>query len=196
MNRASEKLVGNIERVTYHNGDNRFAVLKTTVKGQRDLVTVVGHLAFAIPGEYIEANGRWVVDRNHGQQFKADSIRTTHPGTPEGMQRFLGSGFVKGIGPHFATKLVEAFGEQVFEIIENEPERLTEIRGIGKTRQERITLSWHEQRVVREIMVFLHSHGVGTGRAVRIYKTYGDDVIGIVKSNPYRLTHSNSCPKW
>jgi exodeoxyribonuclease V alpha subunit len=189
MNRTSENLTGTIERVTYHNADNGFAVLKIVADGQRDLVTVVGHLAFAIPGEYIEAKGRWVVDRNHGQQLKADSIRTTHPGTPEGMKRYLGSGFVKGIGPHFATKLVETFGENVFQVIKNEPERLTEIRGIGKTRRERITNSWHEQRVVREIMVFLHGHGVGTARAVRIYKTYGDDAIGIVKSNPYRLAH-------
>ena len=145
MNRAPESLVGSIERVTFHNADNGFAVLKTTVKGHRDLVTVVGHLAFAIPGEYVEAEGRWIVDRNHGQQFKADSIRTTHPGSPEGMERYLGSGFVKGIGPHFAAKLVETFGVKVFEIIDKKPERLTEVHGIGKTRQERIASSWHHQ---------------------------------------------------
>ena len=189
MNRASESLVGSIERVTFHNADNGFAVLKTAVKGHRDLVTLVGHLAFVIPGEFVEAEGRWVVDRDHGQQFKADSIRTTHPGSSEGMERYLGSGFVKGIGPHFAAKLVEMFGVKVFEIIDKQPERLTEVHGIGKTRQERIASSWHEQRVVREIMVFLHSYGVGTARAVRIYKTYGDDAIGTVRANPYRLAH-------
>ncbi len=100
MTTTPETLVGSIERVTFHNPDNGFAVLKTTVKGHRDLVTVVGHLAFAIRGEFVEANGRWIVDREHGQQFKADSIRTTHPGSPEGMERYLGSGFVKGTGPH------------------------------------------------------------------------------------------------
>ncbi len=131
----------------------------------------MGHLAFAIPGEFVEASGRWVVDRDHGQQFKADSIRTTYPGNSEGMERYLGSGFVKGIGPHFAAKLVEMFGVKVFEIIDQQPERLVEVHGIGKTRQERIASSWHEQRVVREIMVFLHSYGVGTARAVRSRKT-------------------------
>ena len=189
MDRGPENLVGTIERVTFHNPDNGFAVLKIAVKGRREVATVVGHLAFAIPGEYVEAAGQWVVSRDHGQQFKADSIRTTHPGSPEGMQRYLGSGLIKGIGPHFAGRLVETFGDQVFEVIEHHADRLTEIRGIGKTRQERITLSWQEQRVVREIMVFLHSYGVGTARAVRIYKTYGEDAIGIVKANPYRLAH-------
>ena len=124
MARAPESLVGSIERVTFHNPDNGFAVLNTTVKGQRDLVTFVGHLTFATPGEFVEASGRWAVDRGLGQQFKANSIRTTHPGSPEGMEQYLGSGFVTGIGPHFAAKLVESFGEEVFEIIEEEPERL------------------------------------------------------------------------
>jgi exodeoxyribonuclease V alpha subunit len=145
MNRASETLVGSIERVTFHNPENGFAVLKVVTKGMSDPATVVGHLAFAIPGEFIEASGSWIVDQDHGQQFKAESPRTTHPGSPEGMQRYLGSGFVKGIGPHFAAKLVEAFGDKVFEIIEHQPQRLTEVRGIGKTRQERIALGWREQ---------------------------------------------------
>ena len=182
-----ESLSGSIERVTFHNPDNGFAVLKTTVRGRRDIVTVVGHLALAVPGEYIEATGRWVVDREHGQQFKAESLRTTHPATPEGIEKYLGSGLVKGIGPTFAARLVEAFGTNVFEIIEHEPERLRDVPGIGPTRRDRITKGWHEQRVVREIMVFLQGHGVGTLRAVRIYKTYGEDAIGIVKQNPYRL---------
>ena len=184
---ALETLSGDIERVTFHNPDNGFAVLKANVRGRRDLVTVVGRLAMAVPGEYIEATGRWVVDREHGQQFKADSLRTTHPATPEGIEKYLGSGLVKGIGPHFAARLVETFGTEVFKIIENEPKRLTEISGIGSGRRDRITKGWREQRVVREIMVFLQGHGVGTARAVRIYKTYGDDAIGIVKQNPYRL---------
>ena len=184
-----ENLSGNIERVTFHNPDNGFAVLKTTVRGRRDVVTVVGHLAMAVPGEYIEAAGRWVVDREHGQQFKAESLRTTHPATPEGIEKYLGSGLVKGIGPTFAARLVAAFGTNVFEIIEHEPERLRDVPGIGPARRDRITKGWHEQRVVREIMVFLQGHGVGTARAVRICKTYGDDAIGIVKQSPFRLAY-------
>ena len=186
---TAEALAGSIERVTFHNPDSGFAVLRLKVKGRSELVSVVGHLPSAAAGEYVEAEGWWVIDKEHGQQFKATTMRTTHPSSPEGIEKYLGSGFIKGIGPHFAKKLVQTFGEQVFEVIEKQPERLTEVRGIGATRQERITKSWHDQRVVREIMVFLQGHGVGTARAVRIYKTYGDDAIGIVKQNPYRLAY-------
>ncbi len=186
---TTEALAGSIERVTFHNPDSGFAVLRLKVKGRIDLITVIGHLPSAAAGEYVEAEGWWVIDKEYGQQFKAATMRTTHPSSPEGIEKYLGSGFIKGIGPHFAKELVQTFGEQVFEIIEKQPERLTEVRGIGVTRQERITKSWHDQRVVREIMVFLQGHGVGTARAVRIYKTYGDDAIGIVKQNPYRLAY-------
>jgi len=180
---------GTIERVTYHNAENGFSVIQVNVRGHRDFVTVVGFLAAAVGGEFVEATGRWVIDKQHGQQFKADSMRTTHPATPEGMEKYLGSGLIKGIGPVFAGKLVQTFGEQVLQVIADQPDRLTEVPGIGPTRQKRITKSWHEQRVVREIMVFLQGHGVGTARAVRIYKTYGDDAIGMVKQNSYRLAH-------
>ena len=183
---------GTIERVTFHNAENGFSVLQIKVRGHRDLVTVVGYVAAAIGGEFVEASGRWVIDKQHGQQFRADSMRTTHPSTPEGMEKYLGSGLIKGIGPVFAGKLVQAFGEQVFEVIADRPDRLLEVPGIGPTRQKRITGSWHEQRVVREIMVFLQGHGVGTARAVRIHRTYGDDAIGAVKQNPYRLAHDIS----
>jgi exodeoxyribonuclease V alpha subunit len=186
---TTEALTGSIERVTFHNPDNGFAVLRVKARNVRDLVTVVGHLPSATAGEFIEASGQWVVNKEHGQQFKADAMRTTHPATPEGMEKYLGSGFIKGIGPHFAKKLVQTFGRQVFEVIEHEPARLTEVPGIGPTRKERITKSWRDQRIVREIMVFLQGHGVGTARAVRIHKTYGDDAIGLVKQNPYRLAY-------
>ncbi len=106
---ATGTLEGTIERVTYHNADNGFAVIQLKVSGRRDLVPVVGHLASASAGEFLEATGRWVVDKQHGQQFKADSMRTTHPATPEGMEKYLGSGFIKGIGPVFAGKLVQVF---------------------------------------------------------------------------------------
>ena len=133
-----ETLTGTVERVTYHNHDNGFAVLRIVVRGQRELITLVGHLPTATAGEFVEATGRWVVDRQHGQQFKAQVIRTTHPITAEGIEKYLGSGMVKGIGPHFAGKLVEAFGEDVFDLIEQSPERLTEVDGTSETLPRRM----------------------------------------------------------
>ena len=118
-----------------------------------------------LPGEWITASGEWVNDRTHGQQFRARFMRTSEPSSVEGIEKYLGSGMIRGIGPVYARKLVRAFGEKVFDIIEAEPERLREVTGIGRVRAKRITDAWAEQKVVREIMVFLHSHGVGTARA-------------------------------
>jgi exodeoxyribonuclease V alpha subunit len=157
------------------------------VRGHRDLVTVVGTAATITPGEYIEGDGWWVTDRTYGLQFKTHHLRVVLPSTLEGIEKYLGSGMVKGIGPHFAQKLVQAFHEQVFDVIEQTPERLTELTGIGPRRKQRIVDAWDAQKVIREIMVFLHSHGVGTARAVRIYKTYGNEAIARVRENPYRL---------
>lgn len=182
-----EYLSGSIERVTYHSEETGFCVLKVKVRGKRDLMTVVGHCMTITSGEFIDCNGAWVTNREHGLQFKADQIRVTMPTTKEGLEKYLGSGLVKGIGPHFAKKLVEAFGLKVFEIIEKTPERLTELSGIGKHRRDLVIKSWGEQKVIREIVVFLHSHGVGTARAVRIYKTYREKSIEKVRENPYRL---------
>ena len=126
-------------------------------------------------------------DRTHGQQFKARFIRTDAPSSVEGIEKYLGSGMIRGIGPVYACKLVRAFGEKVFDVIEAEPERLREVAGIGRVRAKRITDAWAEQKVVREIMVFLHSHGVGTARAVRIFRTYGADAVEVMTENPYRL---------
>ncbi len=181
------KLQGSIERVTFHSESSGFCVLRITVKGYRELVTVVGTAASVSAGEFVECLGFWVNDRQHGQQFKATSLKIVAPTTLDGIEKYLGSGMVKGIGPHFAKKLVKAFGELVFEVIEQTPERLLELPGIGKKRQERVTSAWAEQKVIREIMVFLQSHGVGTSRSVRIYKTYGDQAIAKVRENPYRL---------
>ena len=139
------------------------------------------------PGEWITASGEWVNDRTHGQQFKARFIRTAAPSSVEGIEKYLGSGMIRGIGPVYASKLVRAFGEKVFDVIEAEPERLREVTGIGRIRAKRITDAWAEQKVVREIMVFLHSHGVGTARAVRIFRTYGADAVEVMTENPYRL---------
>lgn len=183
----AESLSGLIERVTFHNEDTGFAVLKVKAKGHRDLVSVVGSLATVSPGEWINAQGRWIQDRQFGPQFKAELLTSTAPTTKEGIERYLGSGMVKGIGPVYAKKLVERFGETIFEVIDKESARLEQVDGIGPKRRKRIKEAWHEQKVIRAIMVFLHSHGVGTSRAVRIYKTYGEEAIETVRANPYTL---------
>ena len=126
-------------------------------------------------------------DRTHGQQFKARFLKTSAPTSLDGMEKYLGSGMIRGIGPVYAKKLVRAFGETVFDTIEAEPERLQDVASIGPIRASRITAAWAEQKIVREIMVFLHSHGVGTAHAVRIYKTYGTDAVQVMSENPYRL---------
>ncbi|OQX34321.1 MAG: hypothetical protein B0D91_12735 [Oceanospirillales bacterium LUC14_002_19_P2] len=148
---------------------------------------MTGSTPSVTPGEFVETAGIWINDPKHGVQFKVQHIKTVTPTTLEGIEKYLGSGMVKGIGPHFAKRLVKAFGEAVFDIIEETPDRLMELEGIGKKRREKITSAWSEQKVVREIMVFLQSHGVGTARAVRIYKTYGDQAVAKVQENPYRL---------
>ena len=187
ISNPTEQLTGSVERVTFHSEETGFCVLRVKVRGHRDLETVVGTAPSITPGEYVECEGWWVTDRTHGLQFKSVHLRVVPPTTLEGIEKYLGSGMVKGIGPHFAKKLVGAFGEQVFEVIEQTPDRLTELDGIGPKRKKRAVEAWAEQKVIREIMVFLHSHGVGTARAVRIYKTYGDDAIAKVRENPYRL---------
>ena len=182
-----EVLAGIVERVTYHNDESGFCVLRIKARGHRDLVTVVGHSAAIAAGEWITATGEWFNDRTHGLQFKARFLKTTPPTTAEGIEKYLSSGMIRGIGPVYAKKMVKAFGEQVFDIIEANPERLREVDGIGAVRAQRIVAAWAEQKAVREIMVFLHSNGVGTARAVRIFKTYGADAIQVMTDNPYRL---------
>src|SRR6202048_4026104 len=182
-----EVLAGLVERVTYHNAENGFCVLRAKVRGHRDLVTVVGHAAVISAGEWITAVGDWTNDRTHGQQFKARFLKTSAPTSAEGIEKYLGSGMIRGIGPVYAKKLLRAFGDKVFDIIEAEPGRLRDVDGIGPVRANRIVVGWAEQKVVREIMVFLHSHGVGTARAVRIFKTYGANAVQVMTENPYRL---------
>ena len=182
-----ERVGGLVERVTFHNDESGFCVLRIKAKGHRDMVTVIGTLPQVRAGEWLEAEGWWTIDRDHGQQFKAQVLRTTSPDTVEGMEKYLASGLIKGIGPGFAGRLVKHFGEKVLEIIDTNPQRLTEVDGIGPVRFQKITTAWQEQQKIRKIMVFLHSHGVSTGRAFRIYKTYGDEAIEKVAADPYCL---------
>lgn len=184
---SQEVLAGLVERVTFHNPETGFCVLRVKARGHRDLVTVVGHAAVITAGEWVTTSGDWVNDRVHGQQLKARFLRTSTPTSIDGIEKYLGSGMIRGIGPVYAKKLVKAFGEKVFDIIEAEPARLREVTGIGAVRAAKITAAWADQKVVREIMVFLHSHGVGTARAVRIFKTYGADAVQVMSENPYRL---------
>ncbi len=182
-----ESLSGLIERVPFFNEENGWVVLKVKAKGHRDLVTVVGSLASVSAGEWVTAEGHWVQDREFGLQFRADMLNSTAPTTKEGIEKYLGSGMVKGIGPVYAKKLVEKFGEEIFNIIETDSGRLEDIDGIGPKRRTRIKAAWAEQKVIRMIMVFLHSNGVSTSRAVRIYKTYGEGAIDKVQTDPYCL---------
>jgi exodeoxyribonuclease V alpha subunit len=184
---STEVLAGLVDRVTFHNPDNGFCVLRVKARGQRDQITVLGHAAMISAGEFVQASGTWVNDRTHGVQFRASFLKVTAPTTVEGIEKYLGSGMIRGIGPVYAKKLVRAFGEAVFDVIEQEPPRLREVTGIGPKRAERIIAGWAEQKVIREIMLFLHSNGVGTSRAVRIYKTYGADAVQLISENPYRL---------
>ena len=182
-----EVLAGAVERVTFHNEENGFCVLRVKARGHREPVTVVGHAASVSAGEWVTASGEWVNDRTYGPQFRSRFLKASAPTSAEGIEKYLGSGMIRGIGPVYAKKLVRAFGGKVFDVIEDEPDRLREVDGIGPVRQERITGAWAEQKVVREIMVFLHSHGVGTARAVRIFRTYGADAVQVMSENPYRL---------
>ena len=184
---TTENLAGLVERVTFHNEDNGFCVLRLKARGQRDLITVIGHAATISAGEWVQAAGTWTNDRTHGLQFRAAFLKATPPTTLDGIERYLGSGMIRGIGPTYAKRLVIAFREAVFDVIEQEPGRLREVEGIGPKRAEGIAAGWAEQKVIREIMLFLHAHGVGTSRAVRIYKTYGSQAVAVISENPYRL---------
>ncbi|MBI4405820.1 MAG: ATP-dependent RecD-like DNA helicase [Deltaproteobacteria bacterium] len=182
-----ERIVGSVERVTFHNPENGFCILRIKAKAQRELVTLLGHVPSVSAGEYVEAMGTWTRHAEYGLQFKAHFLKAVHPSTLEGIEKYLGSGMIRGIGPHFAKSLVEAFGYDVFDVIDQAPERLETVPGIGRVRREKIISAWQEQKVVRDIMVFLQSHGVSTLRAVRIYKAYGHNAVATVKENPYRL---------
>jgi len=182
-----DALSGQVERVTFHNEETGFCILKVKVQGRKEPIAVLGSLPSVAPGEWITAQGTWEKDRDHGIQLKAHTLKTQPPTSLEGIEKYLGSGMIKGIGPVYATKLVKKFGDKVFDIIENQSKRLQEVEGIGRERRQRIKDAWAEQKVVRDIMLFLHAHGLGTNRAVRIYKSYGEEAIQMIRADPYRL---------
>jgi exodeoxyribonuclease V alpha subunit len=184
---AAETLSGLVERVVFHNSESGFCVLRVKLADQREPATVVGECPTVAPGEVVRANGRWQTDPSFGLQFRAHILSVVPPSTLEGIEAYLGSGMIKGIGRAMAGKLVKAFGDQVFEVIERRPDRLREVPGIGRGLAERITTAWRDQRAVRDIMLFLHSHGLSPLRAARIFEAYGERAIQLVSTNPYRL---------
>ena len=183
----SSTLEGVLERIVFFNEENSFTVARLQVQGKQDLVTIVGALSLPTPGETLRLKGQWVVDTKFGQQFRVESCLSVLPATIVGMKKYLGSGLVKGIGPIMARRIVDKFGLETFDIIEDSPERLREAEGIGPIRTERITKAWQEQKEIREVMVFLQGHEVSPAYAVKIFKVYGDKAISVVKENPYRL---------
>ena len=176
-----------VERITYQNAENGYAVIKCRAKGYQDLVTVIGAMPDVHVGSVLNLGGTWKVNAKYGRQFVVETWEETLPATAYGIEKYLGSGLVKGIGPAFAGRIVRQFGEQTLELIETSPERLLEIEGIGRVRVERIRKSWEEQKEIRNIMLFLQSHDVSTAHAARIFKTYGNESLKIVQENPYRL---------
>ncbi|MEU6971715.1 ATP-dependent RecD-like DNA helicase [Kitasatospora aureofaciens] len=179
---------GVLERITYANEETGYTVARVdTGRGGNDLLTVVGALLGAQVGESLRLHGRWGSHPQYGRQFTVENYTTVLPATVQGIQRYLGSGLIKGIGPRFAERIVERFGVDTLEVIENEPGRLIEVPGLGPKRTRKIAEAWEEQKAIKEVMVFLQGVGVSTSLAVRIYKQYGDASIGVVKNEPYKL---------
>jgi exodeoxyribonuclease V alpha subunit len=176
-----EELTGSVERITYYNPENGYSVIRLRPErrparglSSEGLVTVVGNLPELTPGEHLRLGGRWTNHASHGLQFQAESCEQTLPATAAGIQRYLGSGLVKGIGPRLAERIVARFGLQTLEMIEDQPGRLRDVPDIGPKRASSIARAWEEQKQVKEIMLYLHSQGVSTGLAVKIYKQYGE----------------------
>jgi exodeoxyribonuclease V alpha subunit len=186
-NTDNSRLDGQIERLVFRNEENGYAVLRVKVRGHKDLVTVVGTVSSANPGEWLAADGEWITDAHYGQQFKAASMRVSQPDTIDGIKKFLGSGMIRGIGKEYADRLVKAFGREVFDVIEHSSAKLLKVEGIGPGRRASIRAAWEEQKGIREIMSFLFSHGVSTARAFRIHRTYGERAIERIQRDPYCL---------
>ncbi|MFZ5918793.1 MAG: ATP-dependent RecD-like DNA helicase [Chloroflexota bacterium] len=182
-----ETLQGTVERITYHNPESGYTVVRLAVEGYLELVTAVGNLAEVNAGEHLRLEGLWTAHPRYGRQFKVLDYQSVLPATVEGIRRYLGSGLIKGIGPVMARRIVKKFGADTLEVIERQPERLLAVLGIGHKRVALIRRAWEEQKQIKEVMLFLQSHQVSTSLAVKIYKTYGDESIAVVQQDPYRL---------
>lgn len=182
-----ERLRCVVERITYQNTENGYTVLKCAAKNYNDLVTVVGTMPDIHVGSVLLLEGVWKVDARYGRQFAMEKFEETLPATVYGIEKYLGSGLIKGVGPKFARRIVQEFGKDTLDVIEENPDALIRVEGIGRVRVERIKKSWQEQREIKNIMVFLQSHGVSTAHATKIFKAYGSGSIQVVQENPYRL---------
>lgn len=190
-----ESITGSVERITFYNPENGYSVLRlrpdspvpTSARSRDGLVTIVGNLPAVTQGEQLKLQGQWKTHAKHGQQFQAEVCEQTLPATVAGIRRYLGSGLVKGIGPRLAERIVDQFGEQTLDVIENTPGQLRTVPDIGPKRVRRIAQAWEEQRQVKDIMLFLHSHAVSTNLAVKIYKQYGANALSVVQKDPYQL---------
>jgi exodeoxyribonuclease V alpha subunit len=182
-----EYLSGVVERITFQNEENGFCVIKIKSKGYSDLVTAVGNLAAVNVGAIIRLKGEWKMDSKYGKQFVVQDYRETIPATAAGIEKYLGSGLIKGIGPVFAKRIVRHFKEDTLRVLEEEADYLVKVEGIGQKRVGMIKKAWQEQKEIKNVMLFLQGNGVSTGYAVKIFKTYGNESIEIVKANPYRL---------
>ncbi len=182
-----QTITGSVERVTYHNEQNGYTVLRFHVPGHSEPVTVVGNFSAVSPGESLRLTGWWTTHREYGEQFKAVEYSVTRPATIAGIQKYLGSGLIKGVGPVTAKRIVEHFGVETLDVIESEISRLGEVKGVSRKRVEMIQKAWEEQRAIKDVMLFLQSHSVSTHFAVKIYKQYGADAISVVEKTPYRL---------
>lgn len=180
-------LEGVLERVVFSNEENAWSVVRLAVPGQRDAVTAVGNLLGVQPGENLRLTGSWIQDPKYGRQFRVSSYATVAPATVAGIEKYLGSGLIRGIGKGLAGRLVQSFGLETLDVIESQPERLREVEGIGPQRSAAIQRAWAEQREIKDVMVFLQSHGVSTHFAIKVYKAYGARAVEIVRENPYRL---------
>jgi exodeoxyribonuclease V alpha subunit len=182
-----EVVTGILERVTYHNEENGYTVGRLAVEGARDLLTIVGSFSNPVVGECLVCEGRWMAHREYGRQLSVERYSVSKPATAFAIEKYLGSGLIKGIGPVMAKRMVDLFNLETLDIIENDPRKLLRVEGIGEKRIGMIQKAWHEQREIRNVMLFLQSHGVSATFAVKIYKTYGDRSIVVVEENPYRL---------
>lgn len=183
----SQTLEGSVERITFYNEENGYTVARFQPKGKDYIVTVVGNLMSVQVGEFLHLQGRWVMHPQHGRQFEVERYKVELPATIEGIRKYLGSGLIKGVGPVTAERIVDHFGLEALDIIEQQPDRLNEVPGVGPKRVRMIQRAWAEQQQIKEVMLFLQSHGVSPTLAVKIYKEYQDAAIAVVKNEPYRL---------
>jgi len=182
-----ETIYGSLERITFYNEENHFIVAKLKEKRKRDLTTIVGNLAGLNPGVYLKLEGKWVLNPKYGEQFEVERYETLVPATAKGIEKYLGSGLIKGIGPKMASRMVKVFGENTIDVIESAPHKLSQVEGIGPKRIEMISNAWEEQKHIKDIMLFLQENGVSAAYSAKIFKTYGEDSIKVVSENPYRL---------